>query len=803
MCVDRIPPFVVATMKPPTSITTAARNRVREAAGEIKNSLRKIAEGRPGDAEPDDARLADVVQVRTQAPPAEARRIAQESGAEAIWGQTIDFVDVAFLERGMLAARSVCRIITRGGQAVGTGFLISPRLLITNNHVIGSDAAADGMVAEFDYERDVDGAPRTVTRFLLAPRDCFVTNGRDDLDYTVVALGRRLAGPKESAAFAFLPLSGARNKHALGDVVNIIQHADGRLKEAVVRENQIVSRSKTGTVLHYVADTEPGASGSPVLNVMWNVVALHHWGGPHRDLFDERGVKVPRTVNEGIRASAIVSDLQTRQAALSPTARALVEEALKLGMENAGAPRPPAPSPGPDSNAGIGRDGLSVSVASDGTTTWRIPLSVSVRLGGPGPVTATDGMSRDATTMSPGAAAAAAGVVTGGGEARLELDENYANRGGYEADFLGSVSIPLPTLSAANKRAAAKNKERKPGDDPHELKYEHFSLVMNGKRRLAFYTATNIDGSRAKDVDRKTGVITDASGQDDDDSEAAEAAEEWFTDRRIDEDEQTPSDFFAGQRTFDASGRPITDRQSSDHRNRMFQQGHLTRRQDPLWGPDNDDDVILRAHADTFHVTNRSPQVGFFNMGTRLRGGEARHPGGTLHWRALEDYVLNNARADRKRVTVFTGPIFDENNDIPWSRGRAGMEDFMAPREYWKLLLRMDDGRLHATALVADQSPLIKYVPEMLEVGDEEARRIAFEKVEKYHVSVAELKRRTGLDFGADVEAADTFTGGRGEQRRRVENLSDVTLDRRSNGTRSRRPSANGPLRRRTRAARK
>jgi endonuclease G, mitochondrial len=777
-------------MKPPTSITTAARKRVRDAAGEIKNSLRKIAQGRPGDAEPDEARLADVVQVRRQVPPAEARVIARESGAEAIWGQTIDFVDVAFLERGTLAARSVCRIITRNGQAIGTGFLISPRLLITNNHVIGSEAAAGGMVAEFDYERDVAGNPRVVTRFELAPKDCFVTNVRDDLDYTVVALGPGLAGPKESAAFGFLPLSGARNKHAIGDMVNIIQHADGRAKEAVVRENQIVSRSKTGTVLHYVADTEPGASGSPVMNVMWSVVALHHWGGPHRDLFDERGVKVPRTVNEGIRASAIVSDLQTRKAALGPAARNLVEEALTLGVENGG-PRPANETARPDSPGGV-RDGVSVSVASDGTATWRIPLSVSVRLGGPGPAAVGADGRRDARTTSPaaGTAVAGPGVAAVGGEARLKLDEDYANREGYDPGFLQSVTVPLPELSRANKAIAAKNKERKPEDDPHELKYDHFSVVMNGKRRLAFFTATNIDGSRAKDVNRKTGEITDASG-DDDDSEAAEAAEEWFSDRRIKEKEQTPVDFFAGQTSFDASGRPITDRRTSDHRNRMFQQGHLTRRQDPLWGPDDD---VIRAHADTFHVTNRSPQVGFFNMGTRLRGGEARHPGGTLHWRALEDFVLNNARADRQRVTVFTGPIFDDENDIPWSRGRAEMENFMAPREYWKLVLRVHDGRLHATALIADQSPLIKYVPEMLEVGDEEARRIAFEKVEKYHVSVAELTRRTGLDFGADVEAADTFTGGRGEQRRRVESVRDVTLDRRSNGSRARRPSANGPL---------
>ena len=779
-------------MNPPPAVANAARERVRNAADGIKKTLRLIAQSRPGEAEPDDDRLADVIELRQQVSPEEARRMAGKADAEAIWGKTVDFVDVAFLERGMRAARSVCRMITRAGQAVGTGFLVSPRLVITNNHVIGSEANAAGMLAEFDYERDTAGATRPVTRFALAPRECFVTNGRDDLDYTIVALGPRLAGPKDAAAFGFLPLSGARNKHAIGDVVNIIQHADGRLKEAVVRENQIVSR--TGAVLHYVADTEPGASGSPVFNLMWSVVALHHWGAPHRGLVDERGVRVPRTVNEGIRVSAIVSDLQTRQTALGDGARALVETALKLGIETL-----PGPGPDPESKPGPGgeRDGLGVTVAPDGTATWRVPLVVSVRLGG-GPAGGTGGAAADPVATVATVADTPAAVVAIVGEARLEVDDNYTNRDGYDPNFLGAVAVPLPQLSAAQKRVAAKNKERRSGDDPHQLRYQHFSVYMNGARRLAFFTATNIDGTRPRDVDRKTGEVKDVSGADEDDGESAEAAEVWFEDRRIEESEQTPVDFYSDQTTFDASGRRITDRRSGDHRNRMFQQGHLTRRQDPLWGPD--DDVVLRAHADTFHVTNRSPQVGYFNMGTRKRDGEARHPGGTLHWRALEDYVLENARADRQRVTVFTGPIFDDMNDYPWSRGRAGMGGFRAPREYWKLVVRVEDGRLHATALVADQSPLIDYLPELLEVGDEEARRISFEKVAKYHVSVSELSRRTGLDFGTAVAAADTFpVGGRGAERRlrRVDNLDEIPLGGGPKGARPARTLANGSPRRR------
>ena len=162
------------------------------------------------------------------------------------------------------------------------------------------------MLAEFDYERDFVGSPLKVTRYSLAPKLCFLTNHEDELDYTVVSLGERISGEKSPAHFGYIPVSNARNKHQLGDFVNIIQHPDGRMKEAVLRENQLVARAETA--LHYLADTEDGASGSPVFNVHFALVALHHWGSPHRELKDQNGNPIPKAVNEGIRASAIHTD---------------------------------------------------------------------------------------------------------------------------------------------------------------------------------------------------------------------------------------------------------------------------------------------------------------------------------------------------------------------------------------------------------------------------------------------------------------------------------------------------------------
>jgi endonuclease G len=313
---------------------------------------------------------------------------------------------------------------------------------------------------------------------------------------------------------------------------------------------------------------------------------------------------------------------------------------------------------------------------------------------------------------------------------------------------------------------------------------------MNGKRRLAFVSAVNIDGSQSKDFDRTHGTISDPF---DDENDGEEASELWFPEDRIHENEQTPRDFYQGQTTYDAHGNKITNKKAGgQHLNRMFQQGHLTRRQDPIWG--TDEDLIKFANSDTFHVTNCAPQVGFFNMGVAKPRGESLgeaakkakkkkngHPGGQLYWRALEDYVLTNARADRAKISVFTGPIFDDKNDFDWDRGRPDMKGFKAPRSFWKLILRVDDGTLHATALLADQAPLIDYLPEFIMRGEAAIKVLPFEKVAKYHASIAELEKRTGLRFGNDVRSADTYVPkGNGEARnlRKVEDISEISLTR-------------------------
>jgi hypothetical protein len=85
------------------------------------------------------------------------------------------------------------------------------------------------------------------------------------------------------------------------ELVNIVQHPDGRPKEVALQENEVTRVQDK--LIHYRTDTEPGSSGSPVFNNDWELVALHHSGERFPDGTAE---------NEGIRISAIVAHLIAR-----------------------------------------------------------------------------------------------------------------------------------------------------------------------------------------------------------------------------------------------------------------------------------------------------------------------------------------------------------------------------------------------------------------------------------------------------------------------------------------------------------
>lgn len=357
-----------------TNGETHALRRITDARQIILDNLSRCQSGDILSVESDAKRLLRRLMARFGLSGAAAKALVQQAqdpddGREALQGDTFDLVSVSFLERGAQVARSVGRIATLDGQALGTGFHVGAGVIMTNNHVIPSKVAAAGMVIEFDFEHDLIGQLRPVTRFRLDPA-IFMTSPEDVLDYTLVSIGPRQSGTGRIEDFGMTGLSDADDKHIIGEYANIVQHPRGRPKEVSVQENRLVHR--LDNTLYYVADTEKGSSGAPVYNNQWQVIALHHWGAPFLDRPD--GGR--QDINEGVRISRIVADIKAQLSAEEAEAASVIETMLELGHDSWQSPnavmRPDAPAASMTLHGG--------SAGSDGGLV--IPISGSLRLDG-------------------------------------------------------------------------------------------------------------------------------------------------------------------------------------------------------------------------------------------------------------------------------------------------------------------------------------------------------------------------------------------------------------------------------------
>lgn len=229
--------------------------------------------------------------------------------------------------------------------------------------------------------------------------------------------------------------------------------------------------------------------------------------------------------------------------------------------------------------------------------------------------------------------------------------EEISDRTGYDSGFLGDtaeLNVPLPKLSAEMEAEAAVI-DGAPDGEKYVLKYTNFSVVMSRKRRLAFFTATNIDGSQIRRIKRK--------------------GDRWYFDPRIEREAQVGEQLYRG----------------SD-----FDRGHLTRRLDPAWGEKH-----AQAEKDTFFFTNCTPQHHNFN---------------TKIWLSLEDYLLEAAETQDFRAIVFTGPVFSDRDYLfEFSLKDESLDRIKIPLQYWKVVVMVNTvtQKLSATAYMISQKDLI------------------------------------------------------------------------------------------------
>nr|VFJ43578.1 MAG: Trypsin-like peptidase domain-containing protein [Candidatus Kentron sp. FM]VFJ44372.1 MAG: Trypsin-like peptidase domain-containing protein [Candidatus Kentron sp. FM]VFK06244.1 MAG: Trypsin-like peptidase domain-containing protein [Candidatus Kentron sp. FM] len=219
--------------------------------------------------------------------------IRDSSKLEKIAAGYNNLQQISWLKEALRRSQSVGRVVTSEG--LGTGWLISDELLITNNHVIAQQPNAGTAWIEFNYEVDWQGNVIEVDRYEIAD----LVKTKIELDYSILTLKGR-----PSDKYGYTEILDARRPSLNNSATNypvIIQHPRGGFKQIALTDNRLVTFDDN--LIWYTTDTEPGSSGSPVYDQLWRPFALHHAGGPKK----LAGGNVV-VLNEGVILADIVED---------------------------------------------------------------------------------------------------------------------------------------------------------------------------------------------------------------------------------------------------------------------------------------------------------------------------------------------------------------------------------------------------------------------------------------------------------------------------------------------------------------
>lgn len=409
---------------------------------ELSRELAAIVDSRRAEAAAGDRSARQAERAVTDSTLAARKGLAEGASAdphgfERLLGRS-NLLAISFLDRGRRCADAVCRVKLPmgGGNACGTGVLVGPRLLLTNNHVLASAAEAAQAEAEFGFEHDLDGVLKAPVRFNLDPGRLFFTS--TELDFTLVAVAPLSDESVPIDRYGWLPLIPVRGKTVDGEDVSIIQHPVGQPKQIAIHASRIIKLPDAAAIdinlenfIHYSADTEPGSSGAPVFNDQWQIVALHHKAvpAPDQEHLSPDDPDFQWIANEGVRISAIFRVLELNRFENPDAGRALDLLARGLGFA------PLAIAQAPERNIGAEEQY--------------------------GPLPAERWIKPDL---------------------------------GYDPDFLPSLSIPLAPIYAP--LVADGDVAPLLDGSGHELRYFHFSSLLHAKRKFPLMTVVNIDGRR-------------------------------------------------------------------------------------------------------------------------------------------------------------------------------------------------------------------------------------------------------------------------------------------------------------------
>lgn len=231
---------------------------------------------------------------------------------ERIINAAVPFLDVSVWRARLSELESqVCRVEIPAGlrATVGTGFLVSPDLCLTNYHVVqplidGSAEPASTRL-RFDYRRAADGTTVSDgTCYSLAddwlvkasapspadrqPERRHQPPAQGELDFALLRLddspGQARIGRAGQVTDA--PTRGWVKRAGSGGFepespLLLLQHPEGAPLKLSFGPS--CGLNANGTRLRHRVNSEPGSSGSPCLNARLELIGLHHAGDPNFD----------------------------------------------------------------------------------------------------------------------------------------------------------------------------------------------------------------------------------------------------------------------------------------------------------------------------------------------------------------------------------------------------------------------------------------------------------------------------------------------------------------------------------------
>lgn len=652
---------------------------------------------------------------------------------ERMIGRSWDATPFAPSERAREVARPVARLVTLPGEGYlpegfATGFLVTPRLLLTNHHVFPRSGSAVNCGANFLFEETERGTSSGVY-FALDPQTFYFSDAV--LDFALVAVSPKGTQGESIQDFGTIPLIASTGKILKGKPINIIQHPNGGQRQYAVKNNSLVDILDEGFI-HYETDTAPGTSGAPAFNEHWELVGLHHCGipaiangvpikedGTPWDSENESEDKIRWLANEGSRVSFIVDQLSNAKAVEGE--RALLEELLAQTRSRQVADESTIPSIG----SPPGTFGTEIPISPSRTMS-----NVIFNISGPVTIHITSSPVKEFPVVK---AAVDAGkpesalVTVKAVEVKQTFDPHYSDRIGYDPEFLG-ITVAAPRVKGSRKgeiynvgdykQFAATSRlvpkiatDGLDGLEPITLDYYHYSLVFNKTYRMAMWTASNADYREEMRQDpRNRGEF---------------GGEDWRSDPRVPNALQLLNNDIYG---------PATN----------LDRGHLVRREDSCWGAPGEETAF--SNADTYHWTNCTPQHELFNQ-EHPKGAEYKGLVGI--WGLFEGDLQEEISSGGGQVTLFSGPILsDECPTKDFGRGPVRY-----PLRFWKVAVIAessgDNPKLKAYGFILDQSDAIKEFG----LGWDEALVLAKFKGMREKLSV--IEGLAGIEFDPVLLAAD------------------------------------------------